>query len=485
MRNILPIILSVVMFMACIEEEEFASVSQPCLTFSVDSVDFDTLIAGQRSVTYSFRVYNPTNENLKITNVQFASMPVEVFRANVYGAYVGPEVTADFELRAKDSLTIFVDAMPPKTDEDEPTRYSGQLLFYLQGGAVQVLNLYAAGQNVVSHDGWVIDKDTVLLSKRPYHVKDSLVVMPGVTLTIEAGAVFLMSSTASVEVKGTLKALGTLEKPIMFRGDRMDDMFKDQPYDRISGQWGGVHFHSDSYDNHLDFVDVHSGTYGIYCDSSSVSQLKLKLENSIVHNVVADALRLYACTSIVGNTQLSNAGGNCVTVRGGNHQFVHCTLAQFYPFSATRGNALNFANFDGEHRYPLEKLSFVNSLITGYASDEIMGGSSDRYKEDAFNYSFEYCLLNTPAYDSPYVKNCVWDDGASGVSRADNFEPAFDLDKLIFTFGLSEKSQAVGAADASVSSVTYPYDRHGIVRSAESADVGCYAFIPDSSEENY
>ena len=484
MRNLLYIILGVVVFAACIEDEEFADITQPCLTFSVDSVDFDTLIAGQRSVTHSFRVYNPTDKNVKVTNVQLTSAAEGVFRANVYGAYVEEGVAADFELRAKDSITIFVDAMPPTTDSDTPVSYDAQLLFYLQGGAVQFIDLHVAGQEFVTYNGLVVTSDTVFTAKRPFHIIDSLVVETGATLTIEPGVVLMMSADASVDVRGRLVACGNAGAPIVFRGDRLDDMFKDQPYDRISGQWGGVRFRASSFENKLDFVDIHSATYGVYCDSSSLEPLKLQLENSVVHNVVADALSLYACSSFVGNTQISNAGGNCVTVRGGNHQFVHCTLAQFYPFSAMRGSALNFANCEGDLRYPLEKLAFVNSIITGYAMDEIMGASSDRYKDDAFNYSFDHCLLNTPAYESPNLKDCVWDDGESGVSRADNFAPAFDVDKLIFTFGLSPESAAVGSADAQVTATTYPLDRNGIPRNMERPDMGCYTFVPNDSVEN-
>ena len=54
-------------------------------------------------------------------------------------------------------------------------------------------------------------------------------------------------------------------------------MFSQQAYDNIPGQWGGVVFTQESFNNELDFVDIHSGNFGIRCDSSAVSQLKLKL----------------------------------------------------------------------------------------------------------------------------------------------------------------------------------------------------------------
>ena len=72
--------------------------------------------------------------------------------------------------------------------------------------------------------------------------------------------------------------------------------------------------------------------------------MKLTLENSVIHNVGGEGLGLYHCRASVGNTQISNTLGHCVAVVGGWAEFVHCTLAQFYPWDAARGDALYLAN---------------------------------------------------------------------------------------------------------------------------------------------
>ena len=64
--------------------------------------------------------------------------------------------------------------------------------------------------------------------------------------------------------------------------------------------------------------------------------MKLTLENSVIHNVGGEGLGLYHCRASVGNTQISNTLGHCVAVVGGWAEFVHCTLAQFYPWDAAR-----------------------------------------------------------------------------------------------------------------------------------------------------
>ena len=87
------------------------------------------------------------------------------------------------------------------------------------------------------------------------------------------------------------------------RGDRLENMFSQQPYDRIPGQWGGIVLDKGSYDNKLNFCDIHSGSFGILCDSSDITKEKLVVENSIIHNMSGDVLSVRASKVFVGNSQ--------------------------------------------------------------------------------------------------------------------------------------------------------------------------------------
>ena len=140
--------------------------------------------------------------------------------------------------------------------------------------------------------------------------------------------------------------------------------------------------------------------------------------------------------------------------------------------------ALDFANYEGESSLPLEQLAFVNSIVTGYSKDEIMGSQSERYTDDAFGYVFQNCLLNTPEDEEMNAVNVAWDVDEE-TAREKNFYPAFDLDRLIFTFGLHPKSKAVGIADLEFTQLNYPKDRLGRDRMADgTADAGCYEAQP-------
>ena len=179
---------------------------------------------------------------------------------------------------------------------------------------------------------------------------------------------------------------------------------------------------------------------------------------------------------------------NCVTVRGGDVTFVHCTIARFYVFTGGNGVALDFTNFsdtDGSP-LPLKNLTFTNSIITGYASDEVMGQRAENYPNTEFNYLFDHSLVNTPLPETPdeHWRGCFQDKEESteeNVSKQHNFAPEFDLHTLFFSFQLNEKSKAVGNADPAVSAATYPTDLLGQPRGT-APDMGCYQHVPEVKE---
>ena len=321
-----------------------------------------------------------------------------------------------------------------------------------------------------------VQTDMQLSAQRPYVIKDSLTIEEGCTLTLEAGVRLMFASNAHMRVEGRLIANGTREKPVVLRGDRMDYMFENQPYDRISEQWQGVFITDNSYGNSLNYCDIHSGAYGILCESVSSESEKLRLENCVIHNVSGTALESYNAKIFAGNTQVSNAGGYCVCLYGGDNEFVHCTIAQFYAFSGMRGPALYYTNYKDKTNYHLTNAAFYNCIITGYSDDEIFGDRMEGYGAGAFNYYFQNCLLNTVEVVDEDLINNVWDKKSNKVSRAGNF-PHFNLDALSYDFHLDSLSVAVGAGDPSVTQSYYPLDRDGKRRLVDGkSDAGCYEY---------
>jgi hypothetical protein len=90
-------------------------------------------------------------------------------------------------------------------------------------------------------------------------------------------------------VQGTLVVNGTIEKPAVFQGSRLDDDYKEMP-----GQWFGIHFLPGSSGNLITGAVIKNGVIGIRIDSMpSTGQFGLVLKESIIKNMSAVGLLNY------------------------------------------------------------------------------------------------------------------------------------------------------------------------------------------------
>ena len=470
-------------FVACSDEDDFTKSADLRLVFSSDTLSMDTVITGVGTPTHSFVIYNKNKKGIRIYNVMLVKGHNSCFRVNVDGVYINEGFTVPIEVRGKDSVMVFVEATLPDTEDDMPFLKQDELCFLLESGVTQKVVLQAYGQNVEIMNAHIIQSDTLLSGKKPYHIFDSLVVAEGATLEVAEGVRFYFHNKSGLLVNGRIIAHGTLEHPIVFKGDRSDDLVNGQSYDLIPGQWCGISLASNSYGNQFNYCDIHGSEYGIFCDSSSLEREKVRIENSIIHNTTGNGLELRMCKGVVGNSQLSNSGGYCAAVYGGDNQFIHCTLANFYLFDMDRGKALYFTNQMAGKSYPLTRLEFANCILTGYSSDEVLGMQDDD-KTIPFQYVFSHCLLDMREEKGDNYQNVWWDTNKNEVARENNFQP-FDTDRLIFKFELNAKSLAIGNADTSITRKTYPYDLSGNNRLNDGkSDMGCYEYVfePSNSE---
>lgn len=464
---------------ACATDDDFTTSATARLTFSSDTLSMDTVLSEIATSTRTFTIYNKNDKGIRIRSAHLEAGANSPFRVNIDGVFIHTGYAADIEVRRKDSVAVFVAATLPESGEEYPLFVRDKLVLLLESGATQEVVLEAYGQDVETKHGWVIATDTVLSGRKPYHIFDSLYVAEGATLSIEEGVRFYFRNGAGMRVDGRIVAHGTVDSPIVFRGDRTDDLVPGQPYDRVPGQWKGILLTSRSFDNHFDYCDIHSADYGIRCDSSAMESEKLRIENSIIHNMKGDALELRSCKAFVGNSQLSNAGGNCVTQYGGDSRFIHCTLANFYLFDLNRGAALFFSNQLVGNKYPIERAEFINCMLTGYSSDEIYGEQSDD-KTLPFRYQFSSCLMDMAPESGAAFVDVLWDTSDNEVSREGNFVP-FDTGRLLFDFRLDQRSVAIGSANVAVTREYYPFDRLGNDRLSDGkSDMGCYEFVPAS-----
>lgn len=463
---------------SCNDEEQFVSDGNALISFSSDTISFDTVFATIGSSTKNLQVYNNNDKGVRLPFVRLASGGKSGFRLNLDGQ--NGYSFSDVEILKHDSIFVFVEVTVNPQEEDSPVLIKDSLQFALGNGKYQQVILQAYGQDVIIMRGEEFTEDTTLSASRPYLIYDSLVVKPNVTLTIEPGATLCFHSQATLDVHGKLIAKGTQEKQITFRGDRTDKMFPYLPYDRLDGQWGGINLYSESIDNELDYVDIHGGHHGILCDSTGVENTKLSLVNSSIHNVKSYCIYSLSNKLLIANSQLTNARYNCINMVGGECECYHTTIAQFYPWDGAFGEAVCFANIQNEQLYSLDALKFYNCIVTGYHEDELAGHKyEDEEKANTvpFNVEFNNCLVRTDTTGcSQYFNECVIDKVIQDpiLGGETNFK-SINTEIYSYDFRLDSLSLAIGLGNPNYSKL-YPKDKNGVTRKTDHPDAGCYEY---------
>lgn len=469
-----------VLLTACSDDDSFSTDRSDILTFSKDTISMDTVFSTVPTSTYTFWVYNYNNDGLRLRQVRLQRGNQSGFRVNVDGSYLdnttGSSVS-DLEIRKGDSIRVFVELTSGMRDSDEPQLVEDNIVFSLESGVEQRVNLRAYSWDAILCGNLVVSRDSVISSSRPIVIREGLKVDSGVTLTINAPTSLYFHSGAGVDVYGRIIVNSSeTDRDVVFRGDRTDRMFDYLPYDRVSGQWKGIRIHSSSTGNIIYRADIHSGEYGVICDSAAYDSLswRLAMECVTIHNCKGPGLKAVNSNVSIVNCQITNNLGDCVGIYGGSALMAYCTIAQFYPFSADRGVALRFTNYHEDRDYPLYILECHNTLVTGYADDEIMG--EPRNKEIEFGYYFANCILRTPEdadnTASGMFNNVVWEKPGDAVQGTGHFRTV-DTDNLYYDFHLSAESTARGKAQVITAC---PYDRNGAER-GETPDIGCYQFL--------
>ena len=119
-------------------------------------------------------------------------------------------------------------------------------------------------------------KEATTLSEPCYAVNGYITVSGALTVEPGVHIVFGPGSTFSFQDDGTLTAIGTLEKPIVFEGK-----------DHTAGFWDGLDIHSNSSKNQLSYVTVaDAGTKG---EDSGAVRVSIAARLAIDHTTVRNA----------------------------------------------------------------------------------------------------------------------------------------------------------------------------------------------------
>lgn len=469
MKKFLAICLSVIL-VGCSAIDGFTIDKSARLSFPSDTLKFDTVFGGLPSTTYTFFLANGGSDGLRINSASLRSGGVSGFRMLLDGQS-GPSV-AGIDVGKEDSVFLMVDLCPPINKGEIYSSCIDHIDFVLEGGGTQSLVLKADVLNAnIVHD-LSISRDTLIDSSQPLLVIDSIVVGKDASLELAPGTTLYFRPKAKMRVDGMIHVNGCLEHPVVFRGDRLDNLLSNLPYDRVSGQWGGVEISSQSYGNSFNYVDIHSSNYGIKCLPADTSKTKLTLFNSLIHNVKENCLELNDCSALIINSQISNAAGNCVRLNGGSAKVYHSTIAGFCPWSVSD---VAFSAVPSERHNPT--LELCNSIVTGYSDNELSLLYEDSVAcTDLF--SVRNSLIRVKSVSDSIFVDCVADVSDNAVSALDNF-PLSDTKNYYYNFALSPDSKAVSLAVPWLLELC-PFDRNGRKREPERIDAGCYQLCDDN-----
>lgn len=405
---------------ACSDNDSFTTDRSHRLTFTTDTVRMDTLFATIPSSTYSFWVHNKSGDGLRLRSVRLERGGQSGFRVNVDGTFLNPVVN-NLEVRNDDSIRVFVEVTAFENASDEPQLIEDNLLFALESGVEQKVNLRTYSWNAEQWRDVEITESKTIESSKPIVVYGGISVAATATLTIKNTEMYFHDG-AGVTVEGALVAENSL-----FRGDRLDHMFDYLPYDRVSGQWQGITIKPHADGCQLTDCEIRNACDGLVADTTTV-----ELKDCMIHNCKGFGLWARVADVTVDNCVISNTLKDCLALLGCQTVLDHVTLAQFYPLSANRGFALRFE--------PTEQpfsLTCSNTLVTGYAED-VINGEVDENSQ----YSFTNCLLRTVIpEDTQFFKDIIWEKKDDDIQGTKHFVQ-IDEKNMIYDFRLKEESPA-------------------------------------------
>ncbi|MCS6818304.1 MAG: hypothetical protein RMJ53_00595 [Chitinophagales bacterium] len=456
---LIALAFSAVLTIGC-RKEKFSD--KGSLSFSTDTLSFDTVFTTLPSTTRFFKVYNNERLPIKISSIRLLELQSDAsFRLNVDG--IPGKIFRDVEILGNDSLYVFVE-----TTVKNPLNPNNPFVIYdavefIANGNRQVVTLEVWGQDAYYHKGeiyrygenitWKNDKPHVILQGSfPGVGVDS-----GATLNIQSGTKIFVGSNAALWVYGTLNAqANSCSDSIVFRGLRLEKFYRDKP-----AQWWGIIFgrNKDLEIARLNLkrVVVTETFFGIadeYIFNAAFQQNvlpinlaeysingapELNLKQCIIKHAQNTALFALNAKVNAENCIFHTTGSNVVALAlGGEHHFNHCTIyntggrflqhkqeALLIADKILANNILYAANL---------KANVTNSVVYGSLENEF------RFADEQDKIRFENCLIKlrqdtANKYSSKFIQ-CIFNkDPKFKNAAAEDFTPSDSLNSPLIDAG--------------------------------------------------
>ena len=479
-QSLFYILLILFVISSCTIDDEISTDPNYKLSFSNDTIMFDTVFTTVGSTTRFLKVYNRNDKKLVISEIRLVGGSSSQFEININGE---PQSSvSNIEVLKGDSLFIFIKVTVDPTNQNTPMVLSDSIVF-LTNGNFQDVDLVAWGQDAYYYVGnkhieglsypysivagenenifWEDDKPHVIYGWAVVDSAGVLNVGPGTDIH------FHQNSGLWVYRGGNIQVNGDSNNVVTFQGDRLEYEYQDLP-----GQWDRIWINEGSVDNVFNYAVIKNGFIGIQSVPLEGNMGNwLRLNNTIIKNMTAFGLYSFAYRVSSVNSIYANCASHTFLGIGGEFDFRHCTFANYWSGSVRQVQSVVIGNeyaFNPEYmiQSDLSKADFGNCIVYGNLEDEVYFSKTN---ELDFYFEFDHCNLKTEMdVSSPDFINCQI-----------NSDPLF-VDYTIDNYRTDTLSPVIDAGSLEViNSALLEIDLDGNSRiSDDGPDLGAYEFIP-------
>lgn len=467
LRIVLPLVFLVLLIgstglTSCKKAVNF---SKGNLSFSKDTVVFDTVFTTIGSTTQQFKFYNNDNRTVNVQEIELMGGENSVFRVNMDG--LSGTKFENIEVEGNDSLFVFVEVTLEANNSTNPMVIEDSIRFRTNG-VDQYVNLAAWGQDAYFHSNVYVEG--TWLNDKPHVIYGSAVIDENKTLDIPAGTdIYLHKNSRLVNYKGTLNINGELGNEVTLQGDRLESL-----YDDVAGQFYGIYMFY-AKESKINYCNIKNGTVGIHMfkeDPNNVDYT-LRVTNSKISNNAYAGMLLYSGAHVKAeNCVISKNTVYGLAVFASDFSLNHCHIVG-YSSAGSQTPALGISNVgydevaDEAYITNINEGQITNSVIFGNLDTEFVIDTDDGNGVLTFNFDFQNNLIKSETIppDAFFVNN-LWNEEPYFVSPVDNDFLYYSISPLHLggsdTFPNTNGEPAFGIGI------------NGVPRMAGTPDIGAY-----------
>lgn len=407
------IFLLLLHFFSCKPKDEVLSTNaNDRLSFSEDTIFFDTLFTSVGSITKRLIVHNRNKNRVRVSSIILAGGSNSPYSIIVNGRS-GPSLS-DLDILGNDSIYVLIKVLIDPSNQNLPFLVSDSILFHTNSNKQKVL-LETYGQDAHFYTKETVPCNTVWTNDKPYVLYDTISIDAGCELKIEAGCKIYLHNAATINVKGTLTIEGTALDSVLIASDKLDASAKND-----LGQWGGIIFQSTSSGNAISWTTIRNA-------STALKLLPVVDSDTIPELILDHVYLLHASKGLIDAAEVDLNASNLVMSHcpkailkhtGGCGVWKHCTFANYSSgFFREESNMILGSNAR------VLKMYVFNSILWGDKTDEVAAINSPGVLLTSTIWKSTYTgtssnILNT----NPLFKNTSQFD-----FRLQSTSPAIDL----------------------------------------------------------